>query len=204
MSMKYIKTFENYKVNENEVNPISSEINLTKAESVITQKVESFTEEEKNKAIKELTTLAGKLKISLEDMTDATKVEAALSKNESELKLESVSVDESLKEWWGKTKDKFYKWLTNAGIGGLVGGLITLAIGGSMDSQASNLADYTGAVVDMNTAVIVGGSAMVISLVATLVGLKGKGASSMPVTMSPKQASQIIKNREKRELLKKR
>ena len=202
--MKYIKTFENYKVNENEVNPISSEINLTKAESVITQKVESFTEEEKNKAIKELTTLAGKLKISLEDMTDATKVEAALSKKESELKLESVSVDESLKEWWGKAKDKFYKWLTNAGIGGLVGGLITLAIGGSMDSQASNLADYTGAVVDMNTAVIVGGSAMVISLVATLVGLKGKGASSMPVTMSPKQASQIIKNREKRELLKKR
>jgi hypothetical protein len=202
--MKYIKTFENYKVNENEVNPISSEINLTKAESVITQKVESFTEEEKNKAIKELTTLAGKLKLSLGDMTDAAKVEEALSKNESELKLKSVSVDESLKEWWGKTKDKFYKWLTNAGIGGLVGGLITLAIGGSMDSQASNLADYTGAVVDMNTAVIVGGSAMVISLVATLVGLKGKGASSMPVTMSPKQASQIIKNREKRELLKRR
>jgi len=202
--MKYIKTFENYKVNENEVNPISSEINLTKAESVITQKVESFTEKEKNKAIEELTTLAGKLGLSPEDMTDATKVEAALSKKESELKLESVSVDESLKEWWGKTKDKFYKWLTNAGIGGLVGGLITLAIGGSMDSQASNLADYTGAVVDMNTAVIVGGSAMVISLVATLVGLKGKGASSMPVTMSPKQASQIIKNREEREFKRRR
>ena len=78
--MKYIKTFENYKVNENEVNPISSEINLTKAESVIKQKVESFTEEEKNKAIKELTTLAGELKLSLADMTDAAKVEAALSK----------------------------------------------------------------------------------------------------------------------------
>ena len=198
MSMKYIKTFENYKVNENEENPISSEINLTKAKSVIEEKVKSFSEEEKNKAIKELTTLAGKLKLSLEDMTDATKVEAALSKKESELKLESVSVDESLREWWGKTKDKFYKWLTNAGIGGLVGGLITLAIGGSMDSQASNLADYTGAIVDMNTAVIVGGSAMVISLVATLVGMKGKGSSSKPVTMSPIQASQIIKNREKR------
>ena len=198
MSMKYIKTFENYKVNENEENPISSEINLTKAKSVIEEKVKSFSEEEKNKAIKELTTLAGKLKLSLEDMTDATKVEAALSKKESELKLESVSVDESLREWWGKTKDKFYKWLTNAGIGGLVGGLITLAIGGSMDSQASNLADYTGATVDMNTAVIVGGSAMVISLVATLVGMKGKESSSKPVTMSPIQASQIIKNREKR------
>ena len=196
--MKYIKTFENYKVNENEVNPISSEINLTKAKSVIEEKVKSFSEEEKNKAIKELTTLAGKLKLSLEDMTDAPKVEAALSKKESELKLESVSVDESLREWWGKTKDKFYKWLTNAGIGGLVGGLITLAIGGSMDSQASNLADYTGAIVDMNTAVIVGGSAMVISLVATLVGLKGKGSSSTPAVMSQDQAKLIIANRKRR------
>ena len=196
--MKYIKTFENYKVNENEENPISSEINLTKAKSVIEEKVKSFSEEEKNKAIKELTTLAGKLKLSLEDMTDAPKVAAALSKKESELKLESVSVDESLREWWGKTKDKFYKWLTNAGIGGLVGGLITLAIGGSMDSQASNLADYTGATVDMNTAVIVGGSAMVISLVATLVGMKGKGSSSTPAVMSQDQAKLIIANRKRR------
>ena len=106
--MKYIKTFENYKINESEVNEISNEINLTEAESVIKKKVESFSEEEKNKAIEELTTLAGKLGLSPEDMTDATKVEAALSKKESELKLESVSVDESLKEWWGKAKDKFY------------------------------------------------------------------------------------------------
>ena len=198
MSMKYIKTFENYKVNENEENPISSEINLNKAKSVIEEKVKSFSEEEKNKAIEELTTLARKLGLSPEDMTDATKVEAALSKKESELKLESVSVDESLKKWWGKTKDKFYKWLTNAGIGGLVGGLITLAIGGSMDSQASNLADYTGATVDMNTAVIVGGSAMVISLVATLVGMKGKGSSSTPAVMSQDQAKLIIANRKRR------
>ena len=195
--MKYIKTFENYKVNENEVNPISSEINLTKAKSVIEEKVKSFSEEEKNKAIKELTTLAGKLKLSLEDMTDATKVAEALSKEESEL-IELVSVDESLKKWWSKTKDKFYNWLTKAGIGGLVGGLITLAIGGSMDSQASNLADYTGATVDMNTAVIVGGSAMVISLVATLVGMKGKGSSSTPAVMSQDQAKLIIANRKRR------
>ena len=196
--MKYIKTFENYKINESEVDEISKEINLTKAKSLIEEKVKSFSEEEKNKAIEELTKLADKLGLSPEYMTDPTKVEAALSKKESELKLESVSVDESLKEWWGKTKDKFYKWLTNAGIGGLVGGLITLAIGGSMDSQASNLADYTGATVDMNTAVIVGGSAMVISLVATLVGMKGKGSSSTPA-MSQNQASQIIANRKRRE-----
>ena len=198
MSMKYIKTFENYKINESEVNEISNEINLTEAESVIKKKVESFSEEEKNKAIEELTTLAGKLGLSPEDMTDATKVEAALSKKESELKLESVSVDESLKEWWGKAKDKFYKWLTYSGIGGMVGGLITLAIGGSMNSHATNVADYTGATIDMNTAVIVGGSAMVISLVATLVGLKGKESSSTPA-MSQNQASQIIANRKRRE-----
>jgi hypothetical protein len=196
--MKYIKTFENYKINESEVNEISNEINLTEAESVIKKKVESFSEEEKNKAIEELTTLAGKLGLSPEDMTDATKVEAALSKKESELKLESVSVDESLKEWWGKAKDKFYKGLTYSGIGGMVGGLITLAIGGSMNSHATNVADYTGATIDMNTAVIVGGSAMVISLVATLVGLNGKGSSSTPA-MSQNQASQIIANRKRRE-----
>ena len=80
----------------------------------------------------------------------------------------------------------------------MVGGLITLAIGGSMDSQASNLADYTGATVDMNTAVIVGGSAMVISLVATLVGMKGKGSSSTPAVMSQDQAKLIIANRKRR------
>jgi len=196
--MKYIKTFENYKINESEVDEISKEINLTKAKSLIEEKVKSFSEEEKNKAIEELTKLAGKLGLSPEDMTDPTKVEAALSKKESELKLESVSVDESLKEWWGKAKDKFYKWLTYSGIGGLVGGLITLAIGGSMDSIATNAADYTGATVDMNTAVIVGGSAMVISLVATLVGLKGKESSSSPAAMSQNQASQIIANRRRR------
>jgi hypothetical protein len=50
----------------------------------------------------------------------------------------------------------------------------------------------------MNTAVIVGGSAMVISLVATLVGLKGKESSSTPA-MSQNQASQIIANRKRRE-----
>ena len=187
--MKYIKTFENYKINESE------EVELTKAEEIIKQKVGSFSEEEKNKAREEIIALANKLGLSPEDMTDESKVKAALAKNQSELKLESISVNEGMREWWSKAKNKFYKWLTYSGIGGLVGGLVTLAIGGSMDSVATNAADYTGATVDMNTAVIVGGVAMVISLVATLVGMKGQETPATSGATLTDRQKQIIANR---------
>lgn len=192
MSMKYIKTFENYKINESE------EVELPKTEEIIKQKVEALSEEDKNKAREEILALASKLGLSPEDMTDASKVEAALSKKESELKLESISVNEGIKEWWDKAKNKFYKWLTYTGIGGVVGGLITLAIGGSMQGADTNLADYTGATVHPNTAVIVGGVAMAISLVATIVGMKGQ---ETPVTSGgalTDRQKEIIANRKRK------
>lgn len=191
--MKYLRKFESFSINENEGQD-------PKMEEVVSQKVNALSDEDKEKAKAEITALAGKLGLSPEDMTDASKVEAALSKKEGELKLESNSVNEGLSEWWGRAKNSFYKWLTYTGIGGLVGGITSAAIGASMMSDATNLADYTGATVQPNTAAIVGGAAFVISLIATIVGMKGQETSTAGGSKSELSDGdrQIIANRKSR------
>lgn len=191
--MKYLRKFESFSINENEGQD-------PKMEEVVSQKVNALSDEDKEKAKAEITALAGKLGLSPEDMTDASKVEAALSKKEGELKLESNSVNEGLSEWWGRAKNSFYKWLTYTGIGGLVGGITSAAIGASMMSDATNLADYTGATVQPNTAAIVGGAAFVISLIATIVGMKGQETSTAGGSKSElsDRDRQIIANRKSR------
>lgn len=191
--MKYLRKFESFSINENEGQD-------PKMEEVVNQKVNALSDEDKEKAKAEITALAGKLGLSPEDMTDASKVEAALSKKEGELKLESNSVNEGLSEWWGRAKNSFYKWLTYTGIGGLVGGITSAAIGASMMSDATNLADYTGATVQPNTAAIVGGAAFVISLIATIVGMKGQETSTAGGSKSElsDRDRQIIANRKSR------
>jgi len=191
--MKYLRKFESFSINKNEGQD-------PKMEEVVSQKVNALSDEDKEKAKAEITALAGKLGLSPEDMTDASKVEAALSKKEGELKLESNSVNEGLSEWWGRAKNSFYKWLTYTGIGGLVGGITSAAIGASMMSDATNLADYTGATVQPNTAAIVGGAAFVISLIATIVGMKGQETSTAGGSKSElsDRDRQIIANRKSR------
>ncbi len=191
--MKYLRKFESFSINKNEGQD-------PKMEEVVSQKVNALSDEDKEKAKAEITALAGKLGLSPEDMTDASKVEAALSKKEGELKLESNSVNEGLSEWWGRAKNSFYKWLTYTGIGGLVGGITSAAIGASMMSDATNLADYTGATVQPNTAAIVGGAAFVISLIATIVGMKGQETSTAGGSKSELSDGdrQIIANRKSR------
>lgn len=192
--MKYLRKFESFSINENEGQD-------PKMEEVVSQKVNALSDEDKEKAKAEITALAGKLGLSPEDMTDASKVEAALSKKEGELKLESNSLNEGLSEWWGRAKNSFYKWLTYTGIGGLVGGIASTAIGASMMSDATNLADYTGATVQPNTAAIVGGVAAVISLIATIVGMKGQQATSTAGDVKSELSDrdrQIIANRKSR------
>lgn len=166
--MKYIKTFENYKVNE------SSE--MTDVKQKVEQEVKKLSEEDKNKAREELIKLASKLGLTPEDMTDATKVEAALSKKESDLKLESMLVNEGLREWWEKSKKSVYQWFTGLGLTGIIGGITSACIGGNLLSQVTTAADFSGASVDPNTAVIVGGVAAAISFIAMIVGLKGQNA----------------------------
>jgi hypothetical protein len=170
--MKYIKTFENYKVNESS--------DMTDVQLKVKQKIElevkKLSEEDKNMAREELTKLASKLGLSPEDMTDATKVQAALSKKESDLKLESMLVNEGLREWWEKSKKGVYQWFTGLGLTGIIGGITSACIGGNLLSVATTAADYSGASVDPNTAAIVGGVAAAISALAMIIGLKGQGS----------------------------
>ena len=165
--MKYIKTFENYKVNE------SSE--MTDVRQKVEQEVKKLSEEDKNKAREELIKLASKLGLTPEDMTDATKVEAALSKKESDLKLESMLVNEGLRQWWEKSKKSVYQWFTGLGLTGIVGGITKICVAANVVSAATTAADYSGATLDPNTAVIVGGVAAAISALVMIIGLKGQG-----------------------------
>lgn len=187
--MKYLKKFESFSINENE-SPAEA-----KAEEVIRQKIESLSEEDKEKAKSELEALAGKLGLSAEDMTDPHKVGAALAEKEGELKLESPSVNEGLSDWWGRVKNTFYSWLTRIGVGGLIGSITSVAIGAELQSTATNLADYApDSIVQPNTAIVIGGIAFVISMAAVILGMSKK-TSPAGGEMSDERAKQIIANR---------
>lgn len=166
MNMKYLKTFESFKINENETQ---------NAEEVVKQKIESLSPEQKEELSSQLSDLSAKLGLSPEEMTDTEKVAAALAKNQGSLKLESLEVNEGFSDWWGRVKNNFYSWLTKIGVGGLIGSIASVAIGAEMQSHATNLADYVpDATVNPNTAVIIGGVAFVISMAAVIIGLKGQ------------------------------
>lgn len=164
MNMRYLKTFEGFKINENQ-----------SSEEVVKQKIESLSPEEKEKLTSELNNLATKLGLSAEEMTDTEKVAAALAEKQGELK-ESVineGIGQDIKEWWGRVKNSFYKWLTRIGVGGVILSIASAAIGAEMQSQATNLADYVpDATVNPNAAVVIGGVAFVISTAALILGMQ--------------------------------
>lgn len=164
--MKHIKAFESFQINENE-----SAVDI---EQTVTQKVENLSDDDKEKVRGELSDLANKLGLSPEDMTDPNKVGEALAKNQGELGDVSESVlNEGLSDWWGRVKNRFYKWLTRLGVMGMIGGITSAAIGAHALETATTLADFVpDSVVEPNTAIIMGGVALALSLTATLVGLQ--------------------------------
>ena len=191
MSMKYLKAFENFKINEND-----SETDL---EQVITQKAQSLSDEEKEKVRVELSDLAKKLGLSPEDMTDPNKVGEALAKQQGELGEVSESLNEGLRDWWGRVKNQFFKWLTRIGVGGMVGGMISAAVGANAMEAATNLADYVpDSIVEPNTAIIVGGIAFAIGILATVIGLQNQKFTDLKTEISPERAQRIIAQRKAR------
>jgi hypothetical protein len=108
-------------------------------------------------------------------MTDTNKVGEALAKQAAEadeLGEVSESLNEGLSDWWGRVKQTFFKWLTRLGVMGMIGGITSVCIGAHALETATNLADFVpNSVVEPNTAIIMGGIAVVISLTATLIGL---------------------------------
>ena len=190
--MKYLKAFENFKINEE----IEGDI-----EQVVTQKVNSLSDEEKDKVKSELTNLSNKLGLSPEDMTDPNKVGEALAKHQGELGDISESVlNEGLSDWWGRVKNSFYTWMTRLGIMGMLGGITSAAIGGHALETATNLADYVpDSVVEPNTAIIIGGIALAISLAATIIGMQGQTSpAGSDNKISPERAQEIIAKRKLR------
>lgn len=192
MSMKYLKKFESFSINENESTAEA------KAEDIIKQKIDSMSEEDKEKAKSELTEMANKLGLSPEEMTDPNKVGAALASKQGQIKLESASVNEGLSDWWGRVKNTVYSWMTRLGLVGVIGGIATAAIGAGFQETATNLADYVpDSVVNPNTAVVIGGIAFVISMTAMLIGMTNTKTAT-DSGMSDERAQQIIANRKAR------
>ncbi len=190
--MRYLKAFENFKINEETEGDI---------DQVVTQKINNLSDEDKDKVKNELINLADKLGLSPEDMTDPNKVGEALSKHQGELAEITESVlNEGLSDWWGRVKNSFYSWMTKLGIMGMLGSITSVAIGANALETATNLADYVpDSVVEPNTAIIMGGIALVISLAATIVGMQGQ---SSPVgsnnAIDPERAKAIIAKRKLR------
>jgi ABC-type transporter Mla subunit MlaD len=168
-----MKAFESFQINENDSA-------VSDIEQTVTQKVENLSDEDKEQVKNELSELANKLGLSLEDMTDTNKVGEALAKNQGSLGEVSESLNEGLSDWWGRVKQTFFKWLTRLGVMGMIGGITSAAIGAHALEigahaleTATTLADFVpDSVVEPNTAIIMGGVALAISLAATLVGLQ--------------------------------
>jgi uncharacterized Tic20 family protein len=157
--MRHLKGFKSFSINENN----------SSMEDIVSSKIESLSDSEIEQVKQDLLKLADNIGLSPEDLTDEEKVKAALDK--SGMKIEPL-VNEGLKETWDKIKGKFGKMLLNFGLGGLVSSIVTLALGAGMQSGAVTAADYSGATVEPNTMVIIGGTAAVISLIATIIGAK--------------------------------
>lgn len=186
--MKYLKKFESFGLSESDE---------ASAEKVIKQKIESMSAEDKEKAKSELISMADKLGLSPEEMTDPHKVGAALASKQSGIKLESISINEGLVDLWNRVKNNVFSWMSKLGIAGVIVSIITTAIGASFQETATNLADYVpDSVVNPNKAVIIGGIAFVISLTAMLIGLHNTENDNVEKSsMSHKRARQIIANR---------
>lgn len=119
-------------------------------------------------------------------------------KDKIEAQLNESLNEEMLNEAWDKKK--IYNWLIGAGLGAVAAGIVTAAIGGMATEHASNLADYTNAVVNPGTSVIAGLIATGIGAISTVLGMKGheKLANASQTPMTPEKAAEIIAARKAR------
>lgn len=162
--MRFIKTFESF-------DPASGGNN---AEKKIADKVNSMSADELAKANDALASLAKNLKLSVEDLQDAEKVEAALKTNVPELS--ESDLNEGLSEWWSRVKGKATSWMNKLGITGILASIAAMGIGAEMMDPAS---EFSGATVTPSTTVLIGAAALVISIAATLITNKaGKAATA--------------------------
>jgi hypothetical protein len=177
--MKYVKSFsifESQAVNE------AATANVLSAEGKkkLKEAVDKLPAEKKEQLKMELATLATKLKLKVEDLNDTKKVGDALVKAglvKENFEFEGNDLNEGIfsgiKSWWSKAKMTVAKWMTGLGVSGLVGGIISTAIGGEMMGSTDHL--YHSQTVDPNAAVVIGLTAAAIGMVSLLVGLKTSG-----------------------------
>jgi hypothetical protein len=119
-------------------------------------------------------------------------------KNKIENQLTESLNEEMLNEAWDKKK--IYNWLIGSGLGVVAAGIISAAIGGLASEHASNLADYTNAVVNPGAQVIASLIAAGIGAISTVIGIKGheKLANDSKTPMTPEKAAKIIAARKAR------
>lgn len=165
--MKYLKTFEGFSINENE--------GASAVEAEVAKKIEELSPEEQEKLKGELVEFADRLGLDPSELADKEKVESALQA-QGDITLESLGVNEGISEWWGRVKSKISALLTGLGLTGIVGGIITTAIGSSFQETATTLADYRpDAIVEPNQAVIIGGIAAAVGVASLITGLSMSG-----------------------------
>jgi len=189
--MTYVKTFEIFESEAmNEAEGFNIKGVKPEFKKMITSEVKKLSDEDKKKLASEMETLAAKLNLSVNDLKDHNKVAMALLN--AGMITENFSFDgdvdqltedlneglgeamKRLKGWWEKTKNTVYKWMIKLGIGSVAGGILTTAIGAGFMPDPN----YSGAPLTPNAAVIAGGVAVAIGLVAILLGLKGTDAAS--------------------------
>lgn len=189
--MKNVKTFADFEsahVKIDEAEQISGKFNIKEVKpelkKVITDKVKEMSDDDKRVVAEEMGKLAAKLGLSVEDLADHNKVAMALLN--AGMIVENFSYDgdmnelmeginegllDGLKTWWEKARTTVSKWMVKLGVGGLVVGVISAAIGAGYMPEPN----YSGAPVTPNAAVIAGGIGAAISLVVLMLGLKGTG-----------------------------
>jgi hypothetical protein len=182
--MTYVKTFAIF---ESETESGFESVNEAMSKAIkanpelktkLEDEIKKMSPEDMDALKADVTKLGAKLKLSANDMKNPEIVAKALL--DAGMVKESFSYDgdidnlnEGVKEWWEKSKMKVSKWMTKLGIGGLVSGLVSMAYGSTLMPNV----DYMphNATVTPNAWIIAGGTAMAISLIVTILGMKGQG-----------------------------
>jgi hypothetical protein len=144
--MKYLKNFESFNESYNAKINESEDI-MQKIESSVKAGIAKLDNKEKQEVAIEMTQLAKKLGLSMEDMADPKKVAEALHKTKAIKESEETDDFEDFEdldegEKWDKVKTKIGKFLTWSGAGATLGGLISLSMSVENTSKMTNLLDY--------------------------------------------------------------
>ena len=142
--MKYVKPFAIF---ESEM-ATKIEKEMPKLATTVEKEISKLSDEQKATLAEDLAKFASNIGLKPEELTDSKKVAAAMAakrgmQESEELDFsEEVDINEGLKEWWQKAKDKFSRWMIGLGITSMAGGILTTAIWAEMNSAATTLLDY--------------------------------------------------------------